>query len=81
LEIRDTPQNRAAPDLAKGYGSASPASLADEKCQPFSNDRLNFKHSFWAAQGPEKGIFAAFRGSLPQINWYAAAAIQRRPNG
>jgi hypothetical protein len=26
----------------------------------FSNERLNFKHSFWAAPGPEKGIFAAF---------------------
>src|SRR5580704_9111650 len=28
----------------------------------FSNGRLNFKHSFWAAAGPEKGIFAAFPG-------------------
>jgi hypothetical protein len=25
----------------------------------FSNGRLNFKHPFWAAAGPEKGIFAA----------------------
>jgi hypothetical protein len=26
----------------------------------FSNDRLNFKHTFWATQSREKGIFAAF---------------------
>jgi hypothetical protein len=26
----------------------------------FSNDRLNFKHPFWATRGREKGIFAAF---------------------
>jgi hypothetical protein len=25
----------------------------------FSNERLNFKHALWAADGPEKGIFAA----------------------
>ena len=25
----------------------------------FSNGRLNFKHPFWAAASPEKGIFAA----------------------
>jgi hypothetical protein len=35
---------------------------------PFSNDWLNFKHLFWAAQGQEKGIFAAFHSSMPQIN-------------
>src|SRR6202034_4564529 len=28
----------------------------------FSNDRLNFKHALVAADGPQKGIFAATRG-------------------
>jgi hypothetical protein len=38
--------------------------LADEKHLTFSNDRLNFKHSFWAAQRQEKGIFWAFHSFL-----------------
>jgi hypothetical protein len=25
----------------------------------FSNDRLNFKHAFWASAGQQKGIFGA----------------------
>jgi hypothetical protein len=25
----------------------------------FSNDRLNFKHAFWAANSRQKGIFGA----------------------
>jgi hypothetical protein len=30
----------------------------------FSNVRLNFKQLFWAVEGREKGIFAAFPGFL-----------------
>jgi hypothetical protein len=52
-----------------------------KKRRPFSNDRLNFKHLFWATQGPEKGIFAAFHGLPPRINSCATVAIPRRPNG
>jgi hypothetical protein len=28
----------------------------------FSNDRLNFKHVFWAAASRQKGIFGAMAG-------------------
>ena len=34
------------------------------KCLAFSNDWLNFKHPFWAAQRQEKGIFWAFHSFL-----------------
>jgi len=80
MEIRDDPHDSAAPSLAKGYQSASPAPSFIANAI-FSNERLNFKHSFWAAQGPEQGIFAAFHRLAPQINSSAAAAIQKRPNG
>src|SRR3974390_581627 len=40
----------------------------------FSNGRLNFKHLFWAAQRPEKGIFAAFAEFLTRACDLAEAA-------
>jgi hypothetical protein len=61
MEIRDEPQNWASPGLAKCYRSAllePPSSMKNVSF--FSNDRLNFKHPFWATRSREKGIFAAF---------------------
>src|SRR5262249_54695465 len=63
MKIRHAPHNGPAPGHANGHRSALPAPSPMKNCQPFSNDRLNFKHSFWAARGPEKGIFAAFHRS------------------
>jgi hypothetical protein len=62
MEIRDVAYNWAPPGLANCTGSALPAPR-HEKFQSFSNERLNFKHSFWAARSREKGIFAAFHSS------------------
>jgi len=48
----------------------------------FSNDRLNFKHAFWAAKGPEKGIFAALPGiSCGETGFRPAAPARRPPSG
>ncbi len=48
----------------------------------FSNDRLNFKHVFWAADGREKGIFAAIPGFFRRRRRFKPAGQGRRsPSG
>jgi hypothetical protein len=63
LEIRNVAYNWAPPDLASCTGSALPVPSPMKDVSLFSNEWLNFKHSFWAARSREKGIFAAFHSS------------------
>src|SRR5580658_6804938 len=68
------PRNRAKNGVAgratQFFGAIAPLGIIPPvsmiRFPDFSNDWLKFKHLFWAADGPEQGIFAAIPDLLGQ---------------